>query len=116
MPDFLKPRTTMPLLLRMRSFGFQQFVLKAIMLLCRLLNFSRHFEQFGVPGIEALSASISVAKEKGLLVIMDVKRGDIGSTSDAYARTYLSGETKLESGLTMSSGLASLYDREFHGL
>ena len=43
------------------------------------------YEQFGVPGVLAFSKTVSYCKEKGLVVIGDIKRGDIGSTSTAYA-------------------------------
>lgn len=47
------------------------------------------YEQFGIPGIVAFRQTISYAQSKGLIVIGDVKRGDIGSTSAAYARAHL---------------------------
>ena len=43
------------------------------------------YEQFGVPGMVAYKKTVDYCKEKGLVVIGDVKRGDIGSTSAAYA-------------------------------
>ena len=43
------------------------------------------YEQFGIPGIIAFKKTVDYCKEKGLVVIGDVKRGDIGSTSEAYA-------------------------------
>jgi len=53
---------------------------------------SAFYEMYGVAGIDALEKTIEYAKSKGLLVLLDVKRGDIGSTSRAYANAYLSGE------------------------
>ena len=47
------------------------------------------YEQFGIPGLIAFAKTVSYCQEKGLLVIGDVKRGDIGSTSEAYARAHL---------------------------
>ncbi len=47
------------------------------------------YEQFGVPGLEAFSDTVSYCKSKGLLVLGDIKRGDIGSTSGAYATAHL---------------------------
>lgn len=49
------------------------------------------YEQFGVEGLVAFQKTVEYAKEKGLLVIGDVKRGDIGSTSKAYAVAHLGG-------------------------
>lgn len=43
------------------------------------------YEQYGVAGIETYIETIKYAKEKGLIVIGDVKRGDIASTATAYA-------------------------------
>lgn len=47
------------------------------------------YEQFGVPGMAAFQKTVDYCKEKGLVVIGDVKRGDIGSTSEAYAVGHL---------------------------
>ena len=43
------------------------------------------YEQFGIPGLMAFKKTVDYCKEKGLVVIGDIKRGDIGSTSVAYA-------------------------------
>lgn len=47
------------------------------------------YEQFGIPGLMAFKKTVDYCKEKGLVVIGDVKRGDIGSTSKAYAAAHL---------------------------
>ncbi|HIR26969.1 MAG TPA: orotidine-5'-phosphate decarboxylase [Candidatus Choladousia intestinigallinarum] len=47
------------------------------------------YEQFGLPGLAAFKKTVDYCKEKGLVVIGDVKRGDIGSTSLAYAAGHL---------------------------
>ncbi|MCH5340676.1 MAG: orotidine-5'-phosphate decarboxylase [Acetatifactor sp.] len=47
------------------------------------------YEQFGIPGMIAFKKTVDYCKEKGLVVIGDVKRGDIGSTSEAYAVAHL---------------------------
>ncbi|RKJ39508.1 orotidine-5'-phosphate decarboxylase [bacterium 1XD42-8] len=47
------------------------------------------YEQFGLPGLYAFQQTVDYSKEKGLVVIGDVKRGDIGSTSAAYAVAHL---------------------------
>jgi len=54
------------------------------------------YEQFGVPGVAAFAKTVRYCKEKGLVVIGDVKRGDIGSTSAAYAAGHL-GEVQVGS-------------------
>ena len=43
------------------------------------------YEQFGIPGLVAFKKTVDYCKAKGLVVIGDIKRGDIGSTSSAYA-------------------------------
>lgn len=47
------------------------------------------YEQFGVEGLKAFQKTVKYCKEKDLVVIGDVKRGDIGSTSAAYATAHL---------------------------
>lgn len=47
------------------------------------------YEQFGIPGLIAYDKTIAYCHEKDLVVIADVKRGDIGSTSGAYAAAHL---------------------------
>ena len=47
------------------------------------------YEQFGIPGLVSYKKTIDYCKEKGLVVIGDIKRGDIGSTSTAYAVGHL---------------------------
>ena len=47
------------------------------------------YEQFGLPGLVAFHQTVQYCKEKGLIVIGDIKRGDIGSTSAAYATGHI---------------------------
>lgn len=47
------------------------------------------YEQFGVPGVAVYKKTIDYCKSKGLIVIGDVKRGDIGSTAAAYAAGHI---------------------------
>lgn len=47
------------------------------------------YEQFGIPGMAAYKKTVDYCRSKGLIVIGDVKRGDIGSTSAAYAAAHL---------------------------
>ena len=53
------------------------------------------YEQFGVPGVAAFKRTVDYAKSKDLVIIGDVKRGDIGSTSTAYAIGHL-GSVEIE--------------------
>ncbi len=47
------------------------------------------YEQFGIPGMTAFQKTVDYCRKKGLVVIGDIKRGDIGSTSEAYAVGHL---------------------------
>lgn len=53
---------------------------------------SAYYELFGSAGIVALEKTIMAARNRGLLVILDVKRGDIASTATAYAQSYLASD------------------------
>ena len=64
------------------------------------------YEQFGIPGLVAFAKTCSYCKEKGLVVIGDIKRGDIGSTSSAYAIGHLG---KVQVGTQFYSG----FDEDF---
>ena len=64
------------------------------------------YEQFGVPGVAVFQKTVDYCKEKGLVVIGDVKRGDIGSTSAAYAAGHLG---KVQVG----NSICSAFDEDF---
>ena len=55
------------------------------------------YEQYGPEGVRAFKETVDYAKEKGLIVIGDAKRNDIGSTAEAYADGHL-GEVKMIEG------------------
>ncbi|MEU6524783.1 orotidine-5'-phosphate decarboxylase [Streptomyces sp. NPDC046924] len=64
---------------------------------------SAFFERFGSRGVAVLERSVAEAREAGALVVMDAKRGDIGSTMAAYAETFLHRDSPLFSdALTVS--------------
>lgn len=50
-----------------------------------------YYEMYGYEGMKAFKATVDYAKQKGMLVIADVKRNDIGSTAGCYSKAYLSG-------------------------
>lgn len=52
------------------------------------------YEMYGIPGMQAFKETCSYAKQKGMIVIADIKRGDIGSTAQGYSNAYL-GKTKI---------------------
>ncbi len=64
------------------------------------------YEQFGIPGLIAYKKTVDYCHEKGLVVIGDIKRGDIGSTSTAYALGHLGS-------VTVGSKKLSGFDEDF---
>lgn len=64
------------------------------------------YEQFGIEGLKAYAKTVEYCQQKGLIVIGDVKRGDIGSTSSAYAVGHL-GKVKI------GSNICSGFNTEF---
>ena len=64
------------------------------------------YEQFGVPGVAAYKKTVDYCKSKDLVVIGDVKRGDIGSTSAAYAVGHLGK-------VTVGSKKIAAFDEDF---
>ncbi len=64
------------------------------------------YEQFGVEGLKAFQRTVDYCHEKDLVVIGDVKRGDIGSTSAAYAAGHL-GKVRV------GSQVCSAFDEDF---
>lgn len=65
-----------------------------------------YFEMMGPSGLKAFKEIVNYAKSKNLIVIADAKRGDIGTTSQGYANTFL-GETSLD------DYSEKIYDAEF---
>jgi len=53
------------------------------------------FESLGWPGLRTLARVLEAAHQRDLLVVLDAKRGDIGSTAGAYAAAYLGAEAPL---------------------
>ena len=52
------------------------------------------YEMYGIPGMEAFKKTCQYARQKKMIVIADIKRGDIGSTAKGYSNAYL-GKTKI---------------------
>ena len=82
--------------LAFRAAAIEEFCLRIIDIVAPLVPAvkpqSAFFEELGPAGCYALARVIRVARAAGLIVICDAKRGDIGSTAEAYARAYLAGE------------------------
>ena len=62
-----------------------------------------YYERLGWQGLAVMEKTIAYAKEQGLFVIADIKRGDIGSTAQAYADAWL-GETQVGDGALTAFG------------
>lgn len=79
--------------------GLEKFALSAVEILAPeaavIKPQSAFFEAYGAPGIAVLERVISEARLTGALVLLDVKRGDIGSTMSAYTTAYLDGHSAL---------------------
>ncbi len=56
---------------------------------------SAFFERHGWRGVRTLQRLVGEARDAGLLVILDIKRGDVGTTNDAYAEAYLGKDAPL---------------------
>lgn len=73
--------------------GLERFCATVVEALARRVSVlkpqSAFFERFGSAGIAVLESTIRHCREAGALVLLDVKRGDIGSTTEAYADAYL---------------------------
>ena len=64
------------------------------------------YEMYGLEGMKAFEETCKYAKEKGMIVIADIKRGDIGTTAQAYSNAFL-GKTKI------GDKEQSIYDVDF---
>lgn len=64
------------------------------------------YEMYGILGMEAFKETCKYAKEKGMIVMADIKRGDIGSTATGYSNAFL-GKT------TIGENQESIYDVDF---
>ncbi|TDO92124.1 orotidine-5'-phosphate decarboxylase [Halanaerobium saccharolyticum] len=65
------------------------------------------YEKLGVPGMECLWQTIAYAKTKDLIVLLDGKRNDIGSTAGAYAEAYLENKKTEVDSITINPYLGS---------
>jgi orotidine-5'-phosphate decarboxylase len=75
------------------AYGLEQFTMTVVEALAgqvaMLKPQSAFFERHGSAGIQVLERAVAAAREQGALVLLDAKRGDIGSTASAYADAYL---------------------------
>jgi orotidine-5'-phosphate decarboxylase len=76
-------------------FAFNEAIIDAVKDLVPAVKLqSAFYEQYGLSGMWAFERSIKYAKDAGLIVIVDAKRNDIGSTAQAYANAFL-GEAEI---------------------
>ncbi|QNN52557.1 orotidine-5'-phosphate decarboxylase [Nocardioides mesophilus] len=75
------------------AFGLEKFAMAAVEAFAGTVAVvkpqSAFFERHGSAGIAVLERTVTAARELGTLVLLDVKRGDIGTTAQAYADAYL---------------------------
>jgi orotidine 5'-phosphate decarboxylase subfamily 2 len=73
--------------------GLEKFAMRCVEALAPELSVlkpqSAFFERHGSAGIAVLERAVAAARELGALVLLDAKRGDIGSTVEGYAEAYL---------------------------
>jgi len=51
-----------------------------------------YYEAMGLPGLRVYAQTLKLIRDSGLIAISDIKRGDIGATSDAYAKAHFTGD------------------------
>lgn len=51
-----------------------------------------YYEAMGIEGLKVYAETLKIIKKSGLIAISDIKRGDIGATSDAYAKAHFTGD------------------------
>ena len=94
LPEALQPDNASP---REVAEAFRRFCCDVIDVVAPLVPIVKpqaaFFEEFGPAGMEALAEVIKYARHKDLLVVVDGKRNDIGSTAEAYARGYLGADS-----------------------
>jgi orotidine 5'-phosphate decarboxylase subfamily 2 len=75
------------------AYGLERFAMTVVEAITDRISVlkpqSAFFERHGSAGVAVLERAIAGAQENGALVLLDVKRGDVGSTVDAYADAYL---------------------------
>jgi orotidine-5'-phosphate decarboxylase len=97
LPESMRPRYLEKYEINGKLWDFVKPVLDACAdKVCGVKFQSAYFEQFGSWGVRVLAKSVQYAKSLGLVVIMDAKRGDIGSTSEAYSKAYLNSENTFQ--------------------
>lgn len=91
LPDGLRPAAGAPLAETARAFSaFGQGLVDVVAALVPAVKVqAAFFEQLGPPGMVAMDEITRAAHDAGLIVIVDGKRNDIGSTAEAYASAYL---------------------------
>lgn len=101
--------------------GLRTFALRAVEAAATTVGIVKpqvaFFERHGAAGFAVLEETLSAARAAGLLAIADAKRGDIGSTVDAYAETWLTPGSPLEADAMTAvayqgpGSLAPMFDR-----
>ncbi len=110
LPDSIRATHTTDLPSRAKAFeAFCHDIIDVVKNLVPIVKLqAAFFEELGAPGMGTMASVIDYAVEHNLLVIVDGKRNDIGSTAEAYARAYLGHESTWHSdALTVSPYLGN---------
>lgn len=107
-PDVLLPQSSDAHHVSKSLFDFSKIVIDCTApYICGVKFQSAYFEQQGSAGINALAKAIAYAKSLQIPVVLDGKRGDIGSSSTAYATAFLKGHTQLRNNQILYSDFES---------
>ncbi|MFO0912052.1 MAG: orotidine-5'-phosphate decarboxylase [Pirellulales bacterium] len=93
LPKSLQPAQPTDLTAVAKAYGqFSRDVIDVVRPLCGVVKPQAAFyEQLGPAGFQALAETVHYARQQGLIVVLDAKRGDIGTTAEAYADAFLAG-------------------------
>lgn len=90
LPDFMKEGADTLEKMAEKIYAFNQKIIDAVYDLVPAVKVQiAYYEEYGTAGLECFRKTLCYAKEKGLVVISDAKRNDIGSTAERYSRAFL---------------------------
>ncbi len=97
-----------------------EFNVKLIDAVCQVIPAIKpqfaYYEMYGIHGLETLYKTIDYAKSKGMLVIADAKRNDIGTTAEAYARAIIGKTTLSDNSVQAMTGADAVTVNAYLGI
>ena len=115
LPDFLKQKDDEAITKAVVFQKFCELMIDACQdYICGVKIQMAYFEVLGCAGIKAVENLIKYARTKELIVLMDAKRGDIGSTCEAYSEAYLGNSTLSGDAVTVNPFLGDDGLRPFY--